>query len=296
MESWHRRVAQIIETEAGLDLSRCRSANVPHVLASVAVDLGLSGPEAVLEATLGARRPLVVERLLSGLLVHETFFYRYGAQLDVMARGLVSVLRESPPVTLRLWSAGCSSGPEAYTLAMIAILAREQARCRADVQVLGTDLSSSAVAVAQKAVYPSSTVVDLPREMRDRFLEDAGSGRHRVREEVMRVVRFRVHNLRSHPVPGSFHVISCRNVLMYLREEAVRVAVGHLAGALDPRGVLAVGHGESLRSHRDLVVPDRDSSVNLYRPVKKVAGLDANGFREGHEAGGTRRESTRSSR
>ncbi len=288
MESWDRRVAQIIEKEAGLDLSRCRSANVAKVLASVALDLGLSGPEAVLEATLGTRRERVVERLLSALLVHETFFYRYEAQLDVIARGLVSVLRESPPVTLRLWSAGCASGPEAYTLAMIAIEARERARCPADLEVLGTDLSSSALAVAREAVYPSSTVAHLPRGMRDRFLEDAGSGRHRVREEVLRLVRFRAHNLRNHPVPGSFQVISCRNVLMYLREEAVRVGVGHLASALDPRGVLAVGHGESLRSHRDLVVPDRDSSVNLYRRV-------TNGYREGREAEGNRRESKRSS-
>lgn len=289
MESWHRRVAEIIEKEAGLDLSRCRAANVPNVLASVALDLGLSGPEAVLDATLGTRRDLVVERLLSGLLVHETFFYRYAAQLDVIARGLVSVLRASPPPTLRLWSAGCSSGPEAYTLAMIAIEARERAGCRVEVQVLGTDLSSAALAVARQAVYPSSAVADLPQAMRDRFLEEAGSGRHRVREEVLRLVRFRAHNLRNLLVPGSFHVISCRNVLMYLREEAVRVAVGHLASALDPRGVLAVGHGESLRIHRDLVVPDRGSSVNLYRRA-------TSGYREGHEAVGNRRESKRSTR
>jgi chemotaxis methyl-accepting protein methylase len=264
------RVAEVMRAEAGLDLSQCRTLGIRNALTTLAADLGLAGPDEVIDAMDGPQHKRIVERLLSSLLVHETFFYRYRAQLDFLAeRVLPAMLACSPPV-LRLWSAGCASGPEAYTLAMLALHAIEQQGASTRLEVLGTDVAPAALAAAHNAVYPASTVADLPPTLRDRFLEDAGPGTLRVCERVMRFVRFRVHNLCERPPSGPFHLVSCRNVLMYLHEDAARRAAASLVSTLAPDGLLAVGHGESLRSLDHLLVPDRDSSVNLYRPVRRA--------------------------
>jgi hypothetical protein len=193
--------------------------------------------------------------------------------VDVLAERVLPALLASSPPVLRLWSAGCASGPEAYTLAMLAVDAIEQQGASTRLEVLGTDVAPAALAAAHHAVYPVSTVADLPSTLRDRFLEDAGPGALRVCERVTRFVRFRVHNLCDRPPSGPFHLVSCRNVLMYLHEDAARRAVASLASTLASDGLLAVGHGESLRSFEHLLVPDRDSSVNLYRPVRRASRL-----------------------
>jgi chemotaxis methyl-accepting protein methylase len=260
-----------MRAEVGLDLSQCRTLGVRHALTALAADLGLAGPDEVLDAMDGPQHKRIVERLLSSLLVHETFFYRYRAQLDVLAERVLPALLASSPPVLRFWSAGCASGPEAYTLAMLGIDAIERSGAPSRIEVLGTDVAPAALAAAHNAVYPASSVADLPPSLRDRFLEEAGAGSLRVCERVARLVRFRVHNLRDRPPSGPFHLVSCRNVLMYLHEDAARQAVTSLASTLTPDGLLAVGHGESLRSFENLLAPDRDSSVNLYRPVRRAS-------------------------
>ncbi len=265
------RVAEVMRAEAGLDLSQCRTLGVRNALTTLAADLGLAGPDEVIDAMDGPQHKRIVERLLSSLLVHETFFYRYRAQLDFLAERVLPALLASSPPALRLWSAGCASGPEAYTLAMLAIDAIDKQGASTRLEVLGTDVAPAALSVAHNAVYPASTVADLPPTLRDRFLEDAGPGALRVCERVTRLVRFRVHNLCDRPPSGPFHLVSCRNVLMYLHEDAARRAVASLASTLASDGLLAVGHGESLRSFEDLLVPDRDSSVNLYRRVRRAS-------------------------
>jgi len=270
-ERWLTRVAEVMRAEAGLDLSQCRTLGVRNALTALAADLGLAGPDEVLDAMDGPQHKRIVERLLSSLLVHETFFYRYRAQLDFLAERVLPTLLASSPPALRLWSAGCASGPEAYTLAMLAIHAIEQKGASTRLEVLGTDVAPAALAAAHNAVYPASSVADLPPALRDRFLEDAGPGTLRVCERVTRLVRFRVHNLCDSPPSGPFHLVSCRNVLMYLHEDAARRAVASLASTLASDGLLAVGHGESLRRFEHLLAVDRDSSVNLYRPVRRAS-------------------------
>ena len=263
-DRWSRRLAELASREAGLDLNRCRAANARKVLESVAKQLHLPDAEAVLDAANKPGSGPIVERILSSLLVHETFFHRYATQLEVLERRVLPSLLSTGPRRLRLWSAGCSSGPEAYGLAMIALRARDALGLRTGVEVIGTDVSPHAIDLACRGVYPASTVADLPAELAHRYLEREHDT-YRVGPELLATVQFRKHNLRHRPPAGGFHVITCRNVLMYLHEDVAEAAVGHLVSALEPNGVLGVGHGESLRRYASLVVPDRDSSVNLYR-------------------------------
>lgn len=263
-DRWSRRLAELVSREAGLDLTRCRSADARKVLESAAKQLRLQNEEAVLDAAEKPGAGRLVDTILASLLVHETFFHRYAAQLDVLEKRVLPALFSSSPGRLRLWSAGCSSGPEAYDLAMIALRARDALGLRTTVEVVGTDVSPRAVDLACRGVYPASTVADLPAALARRYLEKEGDA-YRVGPELLAAVQFRKHNLRHRPPAGRFHVIACRNVLMYLQDDVAEVAVAHLSSALEPQGVLAVGHGESLRRHASVVAADRDTSVNLYR-------------------------------
>ncbi|MFW5740035.1 MAG: CheR family methyltransferase, partial [Myxococcota bacterium] len=257
----------LVSREAGLDLARCRSADARGIFESVARELRLPGPQAVVDA---AHTPAVLDKILATLLVHETFFHRYRSQLRVLEETILPQLLSSSPRRLRLWSAGCSSGPEAYSLAMIALRARDARGANAEVEVIGTDVSPRAIDVAARGVYPARAVAELPDALLQRYLE-RDRDHWRVGAELAATVRFEKRNLRDHPPAGRFHVIACRNVLMYLQQGSAERVVAQLASALDPQGVIAVGHGESLRKFDSIVTPDRESTVNLYRLADPAA-------------------------
>ncbi len=271
MQRWLERVARLVGQDVGLDLSRCRTSTLADVLTALAKALGLAGPDQVLDAAQGPHRRWIVERLISALLVHETFFYRYRAQLEELSDRVFPAILAARPSVFRIWSAGCATGPEPYSLAMIAVDVVQRLGVPTVVQVLGTDLAAEAIDVAKKAIYPGSATMDMPVAWREQFFEKEEAGWFRVKDSVRRLVRFDVHNLAHRPPTGPFHVITCRNVLMYLQQDAQHKAVGALASVLAKDGVLAVGHGESLRGFENLLVPDRGSAVNLYRLAKGIA-------------------------
>jgi chemotaxis protein methyltransferase CheR len=151
----------------------------------------------------------------------------------------------SEPKVLKLWSAGCSCGQEAYTLA---ILAQEavQPLYTWGVQILATDLSKQVLEVGQRGVYPKVRLDTMPPAVRTTYFHDLGD-QIRVKDSIRETVTFRQHNLRD-PFPAErFDVIFCRNVMIYFsRQEQIRLAQrfhDHLA----PEGFLFIGHSESLQ-------------------------------------------------
>ncbi|MGQ0504650.1 MAG: CheR family methyltransferase [Myxococcaceae bacterium] len=184
-----------------------------------------------------------LDAAVEALLPHETYFFRDPTQLRV-----VEVLSRQ-----RVWSAGCSTGEEAYTLAMLGAG-----------DVLGTDLSVRAVQVARRAVYPSASFRTTSPEQRERFFDNST-----VRPEFRSRVRFQRLNLQKESPGASFDLIVCRNVFIYLdsaaRQRALKVFHDHLLDG----GSLLLGHAESLHPAADLTgfeaVPTRDALV--YRRI-----------------------------
>ncbi|HYV47682.1 MAG TPA: protein-glutamate O-methyltransferase CheR [Myxococcaceae bacterium] len=218
------------------------------------------------------------ERLTSQVMVAETFFFRHPDHFQLLLQEVLPPLlaREPNP---RLWSAGCASGEEAYSLAAC-VLQVDRARAR-DVFVLGTDLSRSRLERARKGEYRNWSVRDAG-PMLAPVVEEAGD-RYRVREDVRALARFKQHNLLNlPPTPGAFDVIFCRNVLVYLDEEPARRVRAHLAHALRPGGYLFLGplEGETpepwlspVAGRQDVVrrsldaLPDLRSSTPVPRPL-----------------------------
>jgi chemotaxis protein methyltransferase CheR len=194
-------------------------------------------------ATLEAEAELVVE-LANALRVGETRFYRDAAQWEALRRRVLPALyaarQDSQPLVGL--SAGCSTGEEAWTLAMLFGEAAPRGRARG--RVLGVDRSEPALVTARAATYDLGSEQHLPAELAQRFLERSVDGSVQIVPELTQAVTFQVRDLMRGVPPGRYAVIVCKNVLIYFGDEAQQQLVGDLLRALTDDGVLLVARSE----------------------------------------------------
>lgn len=183
------------------------------------------------------------------LVVQETSFFRTVAHFDALrTRILPDILRdERREKTIRLWSAGCASGPEPYSLA-ITLLEAVGLRRGWKTEVHATDIGVSSLGEAKAALYEERIVRKTPAEIRERYFSKEGS-LFRVASAVRTMVEFRRHNLMEDGYPKDVDVIFCRNVLIYFRPDSRAHILQGFHAALRPGGHLFLGHSESLRDH-----------------------------------------------
>jgi chemotaxis protein methyltransferase CheR len=194
-------------------------------------------------------------RLLDGVTVQETHFFRNTPQMDALRQRVLPDLmrraaRRKRPLTI--WSAGCSTGEEAYTLAMLFLeLSASGAGGPSALppRIVATDISTEAVAAARAGVYRGRTLATMPPGARDRWLEPRSAGGWEVREQVRRLVEVRVHNLVADPLPfapGEVDLVVCRNVTIYFSRETTRALIGGFHDVIAEGGYLLLGHSETL--------------------------------------------------
>lgn len=214
-------------------------------------------PEAYVELLASARGAGELGQLVEAVRVGESRLFRHRAHIGALANVLAPALRALGRRSVRVWSAGCAAGEEPYTLAIVL------ARALPDValSILGTDVSSDALAAANAASYPRAELADVPAEYRDAFVVERA--RIRVRPELAQLVRFERANLVDAPPPRDCDLVWCRNVLIYFSAEARRRAIERLVAATRPGGFVLVGPSESLRDVPALE-PRRAGDVTYY--------------------------------
>jgi chemotaxis protein methyltransferase CheR len=219
---------------------------VDGVVLQLLATTSYADPADLYTAFAGGLLPQLLEMLALSMTVGETHFFRVTPQIDMLRRVVLPELiaRHQPDRRLRLWSAGCSTGEEPYTLAM---LLREQLANPGDwnVQLVATDLNRAALEVARLAVYSEWSFRDSPLEMRTRYFTQAAK-RWRLNDEVRAMVRFEHLNLAEDAFPFAAHhdqidLILCRNVTIYFAEDATQRLYHRFAEAMDPAGWLLLG-------------------------------------------------------
>lgn len=188
------------------------------------------------------------ERLVDALTINVTKLFRNWDAWDALDRLAVPALLRRPDGPLRVWSAGSASGEEAYSLAALlhrAALAGGEADPARRVQVVGTDIDGGSLAAAQRGTFGEHAFADTPAELRARYF---GPGVPAAADPALRaLVRFERHDLLREPPPaGPWHLIACRNVLIYFDRESQEALLGRFADALAPGGVLFLGKVETL--------------------------------------------------
>ncbi|MBC5825550.1 MAG: hypothetical protein GIW99_06000 [Candidatus Eremiobacteraeota bacterium] len=204
------------------------------------------------------------------IVVGETFLYRDAALWELIETKLIPDAA-STSSHVRLWSAGCSTGEEAYSLAGVA----HRAVGHKHVRILGTDVNPVAIAAARVGIYGRWSMRGAEASDRNGLIVN-GAQTVRVSEEVKSLVRFETHNLNdpdAWPPLGAkaFDLIICRNVLIYMSESARTDVIARFVTALHPRGLLVLGHGEmaGLRIH-NLSVECYDAGI-VFRKVENVS-------------------------
>jgi chemotaxis protein methyltransferase CheR len=207
--------------------------------------------------------------LVTTLLVGETSFFRTPALYDILQRKLFPEIRSAgAPFPLRIWSAGCATGEEAYSLA-IAALEAFGAKSADPVRILATDLHTGFLDVAQEGIYPVSALRDASPLLVSKYFRLLPDGRFRVADEVRRLVTFEHRNL-TQPFPrGSGHerfaAILCRNVMIYFRPETTRKVVASFHERLAEEGLFFLGHSETLWGISDDFRLEERDGVFFYR-------------------------------
>lgn len=190
-------------------------------------------------------------RLLDQVAVRETYFFREPHQLEAFRSELLPRLAAENASTcrLRIWSAGCATGEEPYT---VAILVLESGLFDGwSVEIFGTDLSQAAVGAARRGRYRDASMRALSDERRDRYFTCEGPNAWRLDERVRRMVTFGTLNLidtARYEIYAGADVVFCRNVLIYFAAETRRTVVNRFYETLRPGGYLLLGHAETLMS------------------------------------------------
>ena len=227
-----RELDQLLESYTGIEVTR------GGIDASVDAFLARRLPEVrvPLEEYLARLGPqsAELELLLNAITVTHTWFMRDPGQLAIISTVLDSRPQLSAP--LRVWVAGCATGEDVYSVAMLA----EQAG--RSVEVLGTDINSAALRRAEQGTYGSWAVRDLTEI--ERYFERRPRSQFQIAERFKRHVRFQRHNLLDATSVGAWDVVLCRNVLIYLSRERARSVVERLADSLTPGGYLLLGASE----------------------------------------------------
>jgi type IV pilus assembly protein PilK len=218
----------------------------------------------------GAEWDALIERLTN----HETQFFRHPPSFDALRAHILPDLRAArgPGGRLSFWSAGCSTGQEAYSLAMVA---RDEAG--SDFTVWGGDISHQAIKVARRARYGQRAIATIPNAYRQRYLRavtDESGTEYEIVDELRQRVRFMATNLvEATGFRPSHDVIFCHNVLIYFSPAAVTRAVSWLASCLAPGGYLLLGPGEAPNDRPSGLEPVIANGVRVFqrrgpRPVE----------------------------
>ncbi len=189
--------------------------------------------------------------MLDVLTTNETYFFREDNQLKALSEEIIPEIvsgREAGmDKTIRIWSAGCSTGEEPYTLA---ILLMEHLQLGDwDKEIMATDISRRVLQAARQGVYGKPSFRSTSPEYIQRYFEALEDHRYRIKDLVRALVAFGHFNIirdSSWPADGSFDIILCRNVLIYFNQEAKRKAADNLEKKLKPGGYLLLGHADSL--------------------------------------------------
>jgi chemotaxis protein methyltransferase CheR len=213
-----------------------------------------------------------LQRMVSHLTNNETYFFRESPQLSVLENTVLKGLKDRKArdgsKSLRLLSAGCSTGEEAYTLAMV-VYDSGQFFWGWDVQITGLDVDHVALEKASRAIYFHNSFRSVPAAVSEKhFAKDAASAGMQVRENIRKLVRFRQGNLlepESYAGLQPLDVIFCRNVLIYFSDATILKVVKQFHRILDEGGYLFLGHAESLSRITDLFTPIRFQGAMVYQ-------------------------------
>jgi chemotaxis protein methyltransferase CheR len=245
-------LAGFLAQQAGLVFDQTRRPALAAIVSDRIADTGAADLGAYLARISAPAGADERQRLLDEVTIPETHFFRNPPQMEALRRRLLPELMRRAVArgrTLTIWSAGCSTGEEPYSLAILAADVAASLPEAPRIRIVATDLSSAAVAATERGRYQGRSLALVDQRSLDRWFVDQGDGSVGVVPEVRDLVEVRLHNLVTDEPPfepGEVDLVVCRNVTIYFSRDTMRDLVGRFHGVLGAGGYLVVGHAETL--------------------------------------------------
>ncbi len=252
------RLRNLVYEEAGIWLTQAKTALMVGRLAKRLRHHGLKSFKQYYELVIHSPEERV--QMLDALSTNETRFFREPQHFELLKSVIFPRWAEEAATgrrsrKIRVLSAGCSTGQEPYSLAMI-LLDRFPAASGWEIEIVATDISTRALEIARTAIWPAAKADEIPSSYLRAFMLRGyadQTGKVKAGPEIRSVVRFFRMNLNepAYPLTGKFEMIFCRNVLIYFDQRGRECVVRRLASFLSPDGYLFLGHAESLHTLSD---------------------------------------------
>lgn len=254
-----RRILAYVRVRTGHDFSKYKRSTV---LRRIARRLQVTRTHELKDYLVALRdNPDEAQALLSDLLISVTTFFRDTESFEYLQQHVMPRLFKDANETtsIRVWVAGCATGEEAYSIAMLLLEEAARHASRPSIQVFGSDLDARALAMAREGRYPAAIETDVSEERLRRFFTREAEA-YRVRQELRDIVLFAAHDLVKDPPFSRVDLVSCRNVLIYLDRDLQEQVCGTFHYALKPSGFLMLGASESA-----------DHPAGLFRMLDRTA-------------------------
>ena len=267
----YTRVCRIVRRKTGLRLDNYKRGTV---LRRIRRRIGMSSAASLDEyCELLDTDETEARQLASDVLIPVTAFFRDTGAFKAMAKAVKEVMTDRPSTDMvRCWVAGCATGEEAYSLAILLAEARRGQPDAPDFMIFVSDLKREVVDVARRGIYPAAALEPIPKELRDRYFEHVSDEYHASKLLRRRMV-FATQNLIDDPPFSRMDMITCRNVMIYFSPESQRRVLGIFHYALNKDGILFLGKSETPDKYGELYTAI-DARARIYRRVEGARAED----------------------
>ncbi len=247
-ENEFRELAKYMKLHYGINLTHKKSL-IEGRLTNIITEKGFKNFGEYLEHAFSDKTGAEITLLVSKLTTNHTFFLRESIHFEFLKEKVLPYLASSArDKDLRIWSAGCSSGEEPYTLAMIINDFFGKEKCFWDSKILATDISMRVLDAARQGMYNEECLSNMPKNWKMNYNDKTDNDKYRNKKKIKAEVIFRVFNLMNEVFPfrRKFHVIFCRNVMIYFDQKTKMELVRKFYECTEPGGYLFIGHSESI--------------------------------------------------
>jgi two-component system CheB/CheR fusion protein len=248
------RILMQIRTSTGHDFSLYKKSTITRRIQRRMSQNGIENTEAY--ARYLKEHPSETSALFKELLINVTNFFRDPEAFVALKQDILPALLADKPETyvFRAWVAGCATGEEAYSIAMVLRELMDEKHYNFKVQIYSTDLAADTITVARAGLYPPNIALDVtPERLRRFFIKEDGG--YRMKKEIREMIVFAVQNIIKDPPFTKLDLLSCRNLMIYLEPELQNRLIPAFHYALKPGGVLFLSPSESIGNHNELFTP-----------------------------------------
>lgn len=246
------KVSNYVKLNFGIDLSKKESL-IRSRMENFLVENRYNSLSEFYNHMISDKTGMSVSTLINKLSTNHTFFFREIAHFNFLKEEILPYLKQKEMNTkdLRLWSAGCSSGEEAYTIAMIINEFFGNGKHMWDTKILATDISDRALDKAKLGEYKKQQLTNVSNYFKNKYFNKSGIEDFKLKKDIMDEVIFRRFNFMNDffPFNKKFHVIFCRNVMIYFDEKTKEELINKLYESTEPGGYLFIGHSESINKN-----------------------------------------------